>query len=403
MRIMPRQINGWLLATLVLASPAVLAENMAPAPTEAQTQQQNAPAPFKQEEIDALLAPIALYPDALLAQVLMASTYPLEVVQAARWSQSNSKIQGEAAIKAVEKEPWDVSVKSLVAFPSVLSMMNNDLTWTQKLGDAFLAQKNDVMGSVQRLRKQAKDAGNLVSNDKQLVKTEGQTIIIESAQPQTIYVPVYEPTVVYGVWAYPAYPPYYYPPPPYYYPTPFVSGFAWGLGFVAAGAIFSNCNWGHQDIDIDIDRAVNIDHNFNRNNVNPGNKWQHNPQHRGGVAYRDQGSRDRYSNRVGGADSRRDYRGNDNNRIDTRDRTADRAGDRSDTRNQVADRAGDRAGSRDFSGQPSRATAYDGVGSGQREMDRGRASSMQTQRAGGSARSMGGGGRSMGGGGRGRR
>jgi uncharacterized membrane protein YgcG len=408
MRTMSRRINCCLLAALMLASPLALAEDMAPAPAEGQAQQQNVPAPFKQEEIDALLAPIALYPDALLAQVLMASTYPLEVVQAARWSKSNSKLQGEAAIKAAEKEPWDVSVKSLLAFPSVLSMMNDDLNWTQKLGDAFLAQKSDVMGSVQRLRKQAKDAGNLVSNDKQVVKTEGQTIIIESAQPETIYVPAYNPTVVYGGWVYPAYPPYYYPPPPYYYPTPYVSGFAWGLGFVTAGAIFSNCNWGHSDIDIDVDRAVNIDRNFNRNNVNGGNKWQHNPQHRGGVAYRDQGSRERYGNRAGSADNRRDYRGYDNNRAGDRPSAGNRmaeGGDRTNTRNQVADRAdtrdratdrgGDRYGARDYSGRADRATAYDGVGSGRSQIDRGSASSRQVQR--------GGGGRSFGGGGRGGR
>ena len=211
---------------------------------------QGEPPAFKPEEIEALVAPIALYPDSLLSQVLMAATYPLEVVQAARWVKANPNVKGEAAVKAVESQPWDVSVKSLVAFPQALEPMNEKLDWTQKLGDAFLADQKAVLDAVQRLRQRADKSGNLKSNEQQKVIVEEaapqQTVIkIEPANPQVIYVPAYNPTVVYGAWAYPAYPPYYWPPPPYYYPGgALVAGFAWGVGIAAAGAIFGNCNWG---------------------------------------------------------------------------------------------------------------------------------------------------------------
>ncbi len=272
----------WLAASLLLVSAA-----------HAQgTASSTSPPPFKAEELDALLAPIALYPDSLLAQILMASTYPLEVVQAARWSKANPKLDGDAAVKKVEGESWDVSVKSLVAFPNVLEMMNEKLDWTQKLGDAFLAQQKDVAAAIQRLRRQAQNAGNLQSNQQQVVRSEAQTIIIEPAQPQVVYVPAYNPTVVYGTWPYPAYPPYYYPGVTAWYPgSAFVSGLAWGVGFAAAGAMFGGWNWGHGDVNVNVNRATNIDRNYTRNNVNAGNNWQHNPQHRGNAGYRDQASR----------------------------------------------------------------------------------------------------------------
>ncbi len=301
------------LVGLVLAAVLVLAAGLATA--------QDKPA-LKPEEIEALVAPIALYPDPLLSQVLMASTYPLEIVQAARWVEKNPKITGDAAIKAVEKETWDVSVKSLVAFPQALIPMNEKLDWTQKLGDAFLAQREDVMQAVQRLRQQAEKSGNLKSNEQQKVTVEPasgtQTTIIkvEPANPEVIYVPAYNPTVVYGTWPYPAYPPYYWPPPPYYYPGGYVAaGLAFGLGVVTIGAIFGDCNWGHNDIDIDIDKAVNIDRNFDSNrNVNREggrNSWEHNPSHRKGVAYRDTATREKFGASVPGGDARRDYRGHD--------------------------------------------------------------------------------------------
>ena len=176
--------------------------------------------PYTPEQLDQMLAPIALYPDALLAQTLMAAGYPLEVVEAARWSQANPNLKGDAAVAAVKDKDWDVSVKSLTAFPQVLKMMNDQLDWTQKIGNAMIAQQKDVADSVQRLRAKAAAAGNLKSTPQQTVTTQpagsGSTIVIEPANPQSIYVPYYNPAWAYGPWPYPAYPPPYYPPPPYY-------------------------------------------------------------------------------------------------------------------------------------------------------------------------------------------
>jgi hypothetical protein len=389
---------GRLLLAFVFACTAEIAVAQVPPPPSGQpTPSQAQNEPFKPEEIEALVAPIALFPDALLSQVLMASTYPLEVVQAARWVKANPNVKGDAAVKAVENQSWDVSVKSLVAFPQILEPMDQKLDWTQRLGDAFLADQKSVLDAVQRLRSRAEKSGNLKSNEQQKVVVEQagpqQTVIvIEPANPQTIYVPVYNPTVVYGGWVYPAYPPYYWPPSPYYYPGgAFMAGFAWGVGIAAAGAIFGGCNWGRGDVNINVNRAINIDRNFDRTKVGGGGSWQHNPQHRQGVAYRDNASRERYSKGAGGAASRNDYRGREGG-----------AGDRGGAANRptTADRGG--AG---------RDNAMQGVGGGsasQRDMDRGRASnqSMSTNRGGtgasGGARSGGGGG-GRGGGGGGRR
>ena len=280
-------------------------------------QTQGEPPPLKPEEIEALVAPIALYPDSLLSQVLMASTYPLEIVQAARWVKANPNVKGDAAVKAVESQTWDVSVKSLVAFPQVLDPMNEKLDWTQKLGDAFLADQKAVLDAVQRLRAKADQSGNLKSNEQQKVIVEQaapqQTVIkIEPTNPQVIYVPAYNPTVVYGAWGYPAYPPYYWPPSPLYYPGgALMTGFAWGVGIAAAGAIFGGCNWGRGDVNIDVNRATNIDRSFNRTNVGGGGQWQHDASHRKGVSYRDSASREKFGKDVPGADRRNDYRGRD--------------------------------------------------------------------------------------------
>jgi hypothetical protein len=290
----------------------------APAQTPAPTA---APAPskplYKAEELDQMLAPIALYSDSLLAQVLMAATYPLEVVEAARWVKANPNQKGDAAVKAVDDKTWDVSVKSLVAFPQVLTMMSDKLEWTQKLGDAMLAQQKDVSESIQRLRKLAYDSGNLKTSDQQKVNVQPpssgtpQVIVIEPAQPQSVYVPVYEPSWAYGNWPYPSYPPYYYPPyPGYGYGAPLLRGFMWGVGVAAAGSLFTDWNWGGGDVNINYNRAVNIDRNFNRDR-NPGGRWQHQVDHRKGVAYRDAGTRDKFGKNVPGADGRRDFRGKD--------------------------------------------------------------------------------------------
>jgi hypothetical protein len=259
---------------------------------------------FKQEELDQLLAPVALYPDSLVAQILMASTYPLEVVEAERWVKANQGLKGDALATALEKEDWDPSVKSLVNFPQVLEMMNDKLDWTQKLGNAFLAQQKDVMDTVQKLRQKAQAEGNLKSSQEQKVTVEKdtQTIIIEPSNPQVIYVPTYNPTVVYGAWPYPAYPPYYYYPPGY------VAGaalFSFGVG-VAVGAAWGyawgGCNWHGGDVNINVNRNTNINNHIDRSKYQnrvtngPGGRgeWQHDPEHRKGVAYGDQGTAQRF-------------------------------------------------------------------------------------------------------------
>jgi hypothetical protein len=219
---------------------------------------------FKQEKLEQIIAPIALYPDSLLTQILMASTYPLEVVQADRWAKQNKNMKGDALAKALEAQTWDPSVKSLVNFPQVLTMMSEKLDWTQKLGGAFLAQQKDVLNTVQDLRKKARASGNLKTTKEQVVKVEKEVIIIESASPQVIYVPAYNPTVVYGVWAYPSYPPY----PPYpVYPPGYKAGAAFVTG-VAVGAAWGYA-WGHSDwhggdVNIDVNRNANINNNINR-------------------------------------------------------------------------------------------------------------------------------------------
>jgi hypothetical protein len=207
-------------------------------------------------------------------------------------------------------------VKSLVAFPDVLLMMNEKLDWTQKLGDAFLAQQKELMDAVQRLRAKAKDAGNLKTSKEQNVKTEPapagsatpQIIVIEQSNPEVIYVPTYNPTVVYGAWPYPAYPPYYYYPPGYAAGGAF---FSFTAGVIVGGAIWGNCNWGGSDIDIDVNRYNNFNRTeFNRNEIN-GGKWKHSPEHRQGVGYRDSATQQRYGR--GGSDqavrSREEFRG----------------------------------------------------------------------------------------------
>ncbi len=281
------------------------------------------PAVFKPEELEQIAAPIALYPDALLAQVLMASTYPLEVVLAARWSKAHPQLKGDAASKEVEKESWDPAVKSLVVFPDVLAMMSEKIDWTQKLGDAFLAQQKEVMDAVQRLRSKAKAAGNLKSSDQMSVKTEPapsgapvtQTIIIESKDPEVVYVPTYDPTMMYGTWPYPAYPPYYYYPPGY---VPGAAFFTFTAGVIIGGALWGNCNWGGGNVNINVNRNANFNRNeinHNRNNVgnrnNTGNKWEHNPEHRRGAEYRDSATQQKYGRGSSqqGLKSREEFRG----------------------------------------------------------------------------------------------
>jgi hypothetical protein len=338
-----------------------------------------AAATFSPEEVEQIVAPIALYPDALLAQVFMASTYPLEIVEAARFASEHKELKDAALDEALKDKTWDASVKSLVYFPQVLTMMNEKLDWTQKLGDAFLAQQKEVMDAVQRLRARAHEAGNLESTKEQKVTVEPAkptnvtveqaptnvvveqaptevvvqqappTVIkIEQANPQVVYVPAYDPVVVYGPWPYPAYPPYYYYPPGY------IAGSAlwFGAGMAAGAAIWGDCDWNNDDVDINISDNDTFSRNTERTNVDRGDrgdgergdrergdrgrddkrrddkgrdskgrdakqgdrggkqKWNHDPSHRKGAQYRDKATQQKYD-RSGpkGAESREAFRG----------------------------------------------------------------------------------------------
>ena len=266
--------------------PARAQEITAPVQTQSQTQNGET---FSQAQIQQLVAPIALYPDPLLTQILMASTYPLEVIEAARWSQNNPSVKGQALENAMQDQSWDPSVKALTAVPQTLEMMSDKLDWTQQLGDAFLAQQQDVLNAVQKLRAEAQAAGNLQSTPQQVVTTEpapaavaasgGQpAIVIEPVNPDVYSVPVYNPAVVYGAWDYPAYQPFYWSPPG------FVASniISFTAGVAVGSAIWGGCNWWNHNVFINLNR-YNI---FNHTNINiTNNTWIHNPAHRHDVPY----------------------------------------------------------------------------------------------------------------------
>lgn len=284
-----RRLQGWFIGWLCLGLAVCW-------PATAQTKLDNA-------QLDQLMAPVALYPDALLSQILMGATYPDDVAAAAKWSAAHTSESGDAAVKAVEAEPWDPSVKSLVAFPSVMDMMGRQPQWVKSVGDAFLAQPDAVMDSVQRLRTQAQKAGNLKSTPQQTVTStttdnNKTVVVIQPADPQVVYVPSYNPTVVYGAWAYPSYPPYYYPPPPgSVFATSLVAGIGFGLGVAAVNSMWGGVNWGHGDVDIDVNRYNNINVNQRINNAQGNNvSWQHNAANRGSTPYADSASRQKFDN-----------------------------------------------------------------------------------------------------------
>ncbi|WP_419689234.1 DUF3300 domain-containing protein [Burkholderia theae] len=219
-------------------------------------------AKLSSQQLDSLTAPVALYPDALLAQVLMAATFPDQVNAAAAWAQAHSNLKGDDAVKAVASEPWDPSVQSLVAFPQVLATMASKPDWTAQLGNAFLAQPNDVMDSAQRLRRAAQQAGHLQSNSQQKIVVEQSTIQIQPVNPQVVYVPTYNPTVVYGTWPYPAYPPVYVPPPPGYAAVNgLVAGLAFGTGVAITNALWGGFDWNHHNVNINVNHYNNINVN----------------------------------------------------------------------------------------------------------------------------------------------
>lgn len=270
---------------------------------------------FQQEELDQMLAPIALYPDALLSQVLMAATYPLEIVIADRWVSQNKALKGDALAKALENQDWDPSVKSLVNFPSVLHKMSQNPEWTEKLGNAFLAQEQDVMDTIQKLREKAQAAGKLKTSKEQVVSQQDNYIVIAPSNPDIYYVPMYDPYYAYGNWWYPNYRPYN----------------IWGVdnGFYFAGGIIAGLAWGYAWGGFDWHHHY-VDYNYYRNsNFNPyidrsvyaqrygagafgggvsgtgvlsstalatsGAVWQHDSSHRRGVAYPNQTTATRFN------------------------------------------------------------------------------------------------------------
>jgi Protein of unknown function (DUF3300) len=270
------------------------------------------------DQLDSLVAPIALYPDPMLAQTLAASTYPLELIQLQQWLLKNPGLKDKALADAVAKEPWDPSIQALAGLPEVVKRLADDIQWTTDLGNAFLAQQSDVMDAVQRMRKKAQDTGNLKSTEQQKVETKvienKSVIVVEQADPQVVYVPSYDPVVVYGPPVYP-YPPIYYPPAGYY-----AAGIAisFGVGMMM-GAFWSGgwgwgCGWGgNNNININNNNNFNRNSNIgggNRNNIGGGNRpsqqpgrgggargdssWKHNPQHRGGAPYGDRNTANKF-------------------------------------------------------------------------------------------------------------
>jgi hypothetical protein len=273
----------------------------AQAPAPAQTA---AAALIPADQLDSLVAPIALYPDPLLAQVLAASTYPLELMQLQQWLGKNSSLTGKALADAAQQQPWDPSVQAMAGVPDVVKRLTTDIQWTTDLGNAFLAQETDVMNAVQRMRQKAQAKGTLQSTEQQVVQTqtEGgqQVIVIEQANPDVLYVPSYNPTAVYGAPAYP-YPPIYYPSAGYYAAGAAIS---WGVG-LAMGAFWGGggwgwgCGWGgggHVTVNNfnNFNRAAAVRNGtFNRNGARTGT-WQHNAAHRGGTPYANRATANRF-------------------------------------------------------------------------------------------------------------
>lgn len=412
------------------ATAAAPATAPAPASTAAAAPAAAADRVFSHEELAQMVAPIALYPDPLLAQVLMAATYPGDVADAATWSKANPKATGDAAVKQVADQPWDPSVQALAAFPQVLATLGQDPGWVQRLGDAFLAQPDDVMDAVQVLRHKAQDAGNLANNDYQKISTQPaparvaeapaadaaqyddsgagaystptqqaytDTIVIESADPQVVYVPSYNPTTAYGAWSYPSYPPPYYPPPSAYYPvgTALARGLAWGTGVAIADSLWGDMDWNNNDVNINVSNYNSI--NTNRQISSNANRWEHNSLNRDGVPYRDQRSRDQYSNRLADSGSRDHLRGDDPARARQREqarqsmqgrgmdapaRTNREAQERANRARQDIARDGGRDAQRDRAqaAQRDRADAARAGGGRDAQRDRAQAASREHQR-----------------------
>ncbi len=389
------------------------------------------------DQLDSLVAPVALYPDPLLAQTLAASTYPLELIQLQQWLAKNSGLKDKALADAVAKQPWDPSIQAMAALPDLVKRLADDIQWTTDLGNAFLAQENDVMDAVQRMRKKAQETGNLKSTEQQKVETKvienKSFIVVEQANPQVVYVPSYDPVVVYGPPIYP-YPPIYYPPAGYYAAGMAISfGVGLAMGAAWGGGWGWGAGWGGNN-NININNNNNFVRNSNinggnRNNIGNGNaSWKHNPQHRGGAPYRDQGTANRFGGTTRGdslANRQSNARGQvgrqggnlgSNNRgegVGGGNRAGNGAGNRGGngvgSGNRPAGRGADSIGGRDVSrsGGGNR-EAFDGGsrgynGSSARSSSSRGSSSMGSRGGGGGGASRGGGGGGSRGGGGGRR
>src|SRR5437660_4987180 len=300
-----RTLSAMVVAVAILPGDTLLS-TPSPLPSQSSPQAPKIPS----DQLDSLVAPIALYPDPLLAQTLAASTYPLELIQLQQWLLKNPGLNDQALADAVAKQPWDPSIQALAGLPDVVKRLADDIQWTTDLGNAFLTQQGDVMDAVQRMRKKAQDNGNLKSGEQQRVETKvvehKSVIVIEQSNPQVVYVPSYDPLVVWGAPLYP-YPPIYYPPAGYY-----AAGLAisFGVGMMM-GAFWSggwgwNSGWGGNN-----NININNNNNFNRNSdIGGGNRpsqqpgrggggrgdssWKHNSQHRGGAPYGDRGTANKF-------------------------------------------------------------------------------------------------------------
>jgi len=273
-------------------------------------------------ELSNLVAPVALYPDLLLSQVLAASTYPLEIVQAQQWMQANPSLRGPELVNAAKQQNWDPSVQALVAFPDVMNILTRDIQWTTALGDAFLAQQADVMDAIQQLRASARNNGRLMDTPQQRVSVDqenGQSaIVIQPADPQVIYPPVYNPAYVWGPPVYGAYPPLSYPASGFGISFPVgaflgvlfsgllsFGGWGWGLSWLTHGLFLNSLFFSHFGF-----------HGFGGSGYYAGRgfathvAWAHDPGHRLGVPYGNRAVADRYAGRSSSAFSSQNFRGN---------------------------------------------------------------------------------------------
>lgn len=404
---------------------------LVPGDASSLAQSQQAASPAEQdapqlppEQLDSLVAPIALYPDPLLAQVLVASTYPLEIMQLQQWLIKNKDLKGKALNDAVMKQNWDPSIQGMAALPDAVKRLADDIQWATELGNAFLAQQADVMDAVQRMRMKAEGTGNLKSNEQMKVETKvvenKSVVVIEQASPEVVYVPSYDPVVVYGAPAYP-YPPIAYPPPGYYAAGMAVS---FGVGMMVGAAINGgwgyNSGWGGGNNNININNNNNFVNNSNRtsnrqnvgngNRAGGGNSWQHNPQHRGGTPYSNKATANKFggtargdsmSNRQANARQNQGQAGGRQqagagNRAAGGAGGGDRAGNRA---GGGSGGAGDRGGNRSNSGgsrggsNALGGSSRSGSGSGARASSSRGSSSMGGSRGGGGRSGGGGGGR----------